>query len=169
MSDTILSISRASAQSKFLKDFYGFTTIFNTWDLSILHDYNPWEWYDVALLTGSDGNSWLLIGVVDADTLMLSQTGQIDVYHKTVLWYRSLSSVELANIAMDANIVYNYSFFPDKVFSNFTLRDLQMQTYNTGSIMDIYLKISTVYKEQLKGESWKDIPQETLFEYSLIF
>jgi type II secretory pathway component PulJ len=39
MSDTILGISRSSSQANFLKNFYGFTTILDTGDLEILHDY----------------------------------------------------------------------------------------------------------------------------------
>jgi hypothetical protein len=40
MSETILGISRSSAQSNFLKDFYGFTTILDTGNLEVLHDYS---------------------------------------------------------------------------------------------------------------------------------
>jgi hypothetical protein len=46
MSETILGISRSSAQSNFLKDFYGFTTILDTGDLEILQDYGN-ESFDV--------------------------------------------------------------------------------------------------------------------------
>ena len=39
LSDTILGIARASAQSRFLKDFYSFTTILDTGTFEIIQDY----------------------------------------------------------------------------------------------------------------------------------
>lgn len=40
LSDTITGIARSSSQSKFLKDFYSFTTILDTGETEILFDYN---------------------------------------------------------------------------------------------------------------------------------
>ena len=169
MSETILGIARAGAQSRFLKDFYSFTTILDTGVLSIIHDYDTWKWFDVGLLTSIDGNSGILIGVVDVENSMLSQTGQIDIYHNTALGYRSLSSTELNDLSLDPNVVYSYEFFPDKIFSNFWLRDFQLKMYNSGAIMDMYLYINSYYKKQLNGENWWDVAQDELFEYSLSF
>jgi hypothetical protein len=84
MSETILGISRSSAQSNFLKDFYGFTTILDTGDLDILHDYTL-ESFDVGILRSLDNQSGVLIGIVDKDTLQLSKTGSAYTYHNSIL------------------------------------------------------------------------------------
>ena len=169
LSDTILWIARAWAQSRFLKDFYSFTTILDTWDLTILHDYNVWEWFDVALLTSVDGDSWIIIGIVDADSKMLTSTWQVNIYHNAVLWYRSLSATEIVDIGVDSSIVYDYTFFGDKLFTSFNLRDFQLQAYNLWATMDMYLYIIPSYKFQLQWESWSNLSHENLFEYSLTF
>lgn len=169
MSDTILAISRASAHSKFLKDFYSFTTIFNTWELEIVSDYDPWNGYDVGMLTTLTRDSWVLIWVVDADTLRLSSTGSIDIYHQTVLWYRGLSASEITSIETDPSVIYDYEFFGDKLFSNFYLRDFQMQMYNSWTTMNMELNIFPDYRPNLYGESWSDLPKDSIFYYSLTF
>jgi len=169
LGDTILGIARASAQTRFLKDFYSFTTILDTGVFQIIKDYETWEWLDVGMLTDLDGNTGILIGVIDADTSMLSLTGNVDMYHNTVLGYRSLSSSEISSILWDSDIVYDYTFLEDKFFVNFNLRDFQLQMYNSGATTDMYLQIFSDYKESLQWESWLTLPQDTLFEYSLTF
>ncbi len=169
LSDTILGIARAGAQSRFLQDFYSFTTILDTGDLTILQDYNEGEGYDVALLTSAEWDTGVIIGVVDMDTKMLSSTWQVDIYHNTVLGYRSLSSTELIDVKADASIIYDYTFFKDKLFTSFNLRDFQLQSYNSGATMDMYLYIVPTYSQSLKWKKWEDISQENLFKYSLTF
>ena len=169
MSNTILSISRAAAHSKFLKDFYSFTTIFDTGELEIIHDYPLGDWYDVAILKTLDGDSWVIIWVVDANTLKLSPPESVDTYHQAVLGYRGLSSNEINDVDTNPWLVYDYSFFGDKTFSNFYLRDFQMQMYNSWATMDMTLSIFPDYRDDLYGESWSSIPQDNIFYYSLIF
>lgn len=169
MSDTILAISRASAHSKFLKDFYSFTTILDTGVLEIVQDYPEDSGYDVALLTTLDRSSGILIGVVDLDKYTLSGSWNADTYHNSVLGYRSLSESEITEIDADSDVIYDYSFFGDKLFSNFNLRDFQLQMYNSWATMDMYLHIFPNYQENLKGQNWNELPQDELFEYSLTF
>lgn len=172
MSDTILAISRASAHSKFLKDFYSFTTIFNTWELSIVWDPEQ-PGYDSAILTTLDEQSWVLIWVVDTDTLKLSPRSEFNTYHSSVLWYRWLSATEIIAINADPTVVYDYDFFWDKLFSNFYLRDFQLQVYNSGSTLGttmwMDLSIFPDYKKNLKWEQWNMVPQDSIFYYSLTF
>ena len=169
LSDTILGISRASAQSKFLGDFYSFTTILDTGNLEILHDYPTGVWYDVAMLTSLDNESGVIIGIIDRDTKMLSWTGSYPYYHNSILWYRSLSASEIVAVGLDPDIVYNYSFQWDKFFPNFNLKDFQLQMFNSWATMDMYLYIFPNYKVSLEWLSWDDLPKDELFEYSLTF
>lgn len=168
MSDVILGISRSSAQSNFLKDFYGFTTVFDTWKIEILYDYDN-TWFDVGLLKTLDDQSGILIGVVDRDTLKLSPDGMLDIYHNSMLGYRSVSSTEIASIQWDPSVIYNYEFFGDKVFSRFNLRDFQLLSYNSGDTIEMLLDISPIYTPSFRGQEWQGIPQDEIFTYSLVF
>lgn len=172
MSDTILAISRASAHSKFLKEFYSFTTILDKGVLQIVHgwpDDTSYNGFDVAMLTNLDESSGILIWVVDLDSYQLSGTSQLDIYHNSVLWYRSLSEDEISAIGVDSDVVFDYSFFGDKLFTNFHLRNFQLQMYNSWATMDMYLHIFPNYQEILKWENWNGLPKDELFEYSLTF
>ncbi len=168
MSDTILWISRSSAQANFLKEFYWFTTILDSWDLEILHDYDASS-FDVALLRSLDGDSGVLIWVVDGDDLQLSATGSADIYHKSVLWYRSLSSTEITAINADPDVIYDYNFFGDKTFQLFYLRNFQLTSYNSWSTVEMTLDISPSYNPNFQNQEWLSVPQNEVFTYSLVF
>ena len=168
MSETILGISRSSAQSNFLKDFYWFTTVLDTWNLEILHDYASGS-FDVGLLRDLDNQNGVLIWVVDQDTLRLSKTGSVNTYHDSVLWYRSLSNSEIISIDTDSTVIYDYTFFPDKLFSRFNLQNFQLLEYNSGAIVEMSLYISPNYNLNYHGQSWLNLPQDEIFEYSLVF
>lgn len=169
MSETIVGIARASAHAKFLKDFYGFTTILDTGNLDILHDYSFTGGYDVVLLTSLDGDSGIIIGVVDASTLKLASTGTFLNYQENILGYRSLSASEISQVQITPNLVYNYSFFPDKVFSNFYMKDFQIESFNSGALTEMTLTVFPQFKENLQWEVWKELPQDEVFQYSLVF
>lgn len=169
LSDTILWISRTSAQSQFLKDFYSFTTILDTGNFQVIHDYESGEGFDVWLLTDIDGEAGVIIGVVDADTGMLSSTWNIGTYHNTVLWYRSLSQWEITNVLWDTGIVYDYTFLGDKIFRGFNLYDFQLDMFNAGVTTDMYLHIFPNYRDALKWDPWQSLPKDQLFEYLLTF
>lgn len=168
MSEAILGISRSSAQSNFLKDFYWFTTILDTGDLEILHDYDT-ESFDVWLLRALDNQSGVLIGVVDKDTLKLSEIWSVNTYHNSVLWYRSISSTEITDIDTDSDVIYNYTFFTDKLFSRFNLQNFQLIGYNSGSIVEMELFISPSYNPNYYGQDWMSLPRDEIFKYSLVF
>lgn len=168
MSETILGISRSSTQAAFLKDFYSFTTVLDTWDLDIIHDYDG-TGFDVWLLTSLDRTNGIIIGIIDQDTLKLSPYGMLNIYHNSMLGYRSVSALEIENIDADPSVVYDYDFFGDKVFSRFNIRDFQMVSYNTGSTIEMILDISPVYNTSFTWQDWSSVPQDEIFTYSLVF
>lgn len=168
LSDTITGIARSSSQSKFLKDFYSFTTILDTGETEILFDYNAWI-FDVALLRSLDNRSGVILWVVDDTSKRLVNTWSSNIYNKNHLWYRSVSESELAILDSTPELVYNYDFFPDKIFYNFYLRDFQLQRYNSWATMDMNLKIFTEFYNELWWKDWKQVPQDDIYEYSVVF
>lgn len=168
MSDTILGISRSSSQANFLKNFYGFTTILDTGDLEIIYDYTD-EWFDVALLRSADWLTWVLIWVTDRETLKLSPANRWNIYHDSVLWYRTLSESELSLVQSDPLVIYDYEFFPDKLFDTFNLRNFQLESYNNGTTIEMRLDIFPYYNTNFYGQNWSWLPQDEIFTYSLVF
>lgn len=169
MSDTILGIARASAHAKFLQDFYGFTSVVKTWNAQVIQNYVPWIASDVLLIEDYSGERGIIIGIVDQDTRKLTATGSANLYKKNSLWYRSVTSSEIAQIAITPQVVYNYEFFPDKIFSNFYMRNFQINSYNSGSIIDMVLTISPNYFPELQNTPWSEVPQDELFGYTITF
>lgn len=168
LSDTINGIARSSSQAKFLKDFYSFTTILDTGETEILFDYGAGV-YDVALLRNLDNTSGVILWVVDENSRRLVSSGSTSIYNKNYLWYRSVSQSELTTIDSTPEVVYSYDFFPDKLFYNFHLRDFQLQQYNSWATMDMNLKIFTEFYDWLTWKRWADIPQDDIYEYSVVF
>lgn len=168
MSDTILWISRSSSQTNFLKNFSNFTTILERWNPEVFLDYAE-EWFDVVLLKFPNKNGWILIGVIDRKTLSLSPISKGNIYHDSVLWYRNISSDEIINIQADNNIIYSYDFSPGDLFDTFNLRNFQLNTYNSWSLLEMKLDIFPQYNPNFTGENWNTLPQDEIFTYSLIY
>jgi hypothetical protein len=110
-----------------------------------------------------------LIWVVDKDTLKLSEVWSVNTYHNSVLWYRSISSSEIADIQADNNIIYDYTFFSDKLFSRFNLQNFQLIPYNSWSTVEMELFISPSYNPNYYGQDWMTLPRDEIFKYSLVF
>ncbi len=169
MSDTILWIANASAHARFLKDFYGFTTILDAGNIEVIQNYPTASGSDVALLTDVDGKSGIIIGIVNFDTMKLASTGSFLQYQRNVIGYRSLGSAEITQVRANNNLVYSYDFLPDKVFSNFNIKNFQLSSFNSWSISEMMLSIFPSYSEDLAGSLWSELPQDDIFQYSLIF
>ncbi len=169
MSDTILGIARASAHAKFLQDFYGFTSVVKTGNPDIVQDFAPEVASDVLLIQDYSWERGIIIWIIDQDTRRLTATGSANIYKKNSLAYRSVIASEIAQITSNPDVVYSYEFFPDKIFSNFFMRNFQIDSFNSGSIMDMNLTIFPNYYEEYQNTPWSDIPQDELFGYTITF
>ncbi len=168
LSDTILGIARSSSQAKFLRDFYSFTSIFDTGDMEILHDH-PDGNFDVGLIKSIDGTSGVLLWVIDVQTYKLVPLSQSGKYMQNYLAYRPLSQTELADIAIDPDVVYDYLFLRDKIFYNFFVANMQLQEYGGGTNVVMDLQIFTEFRQALEGDQVREIPQDNFYTYSIVF
>lgn len=174
VSDTVIQLAETNKKTRFLGDFARFTGQFNVHtstfpDKQILINEPISIGYDVLLLKNIDGTAAMLWGVVDGETGKLVSNADYDVYKNAVLWYRLISSVELLDITATPSLAYNYEFFGDKTFLDFTVKSFQVEYFNSTDIINIDLDIGTNFEEDLVGLSWNTLPQDSLFEVNMNF
>lgn len=172
MTETILWISQASAQARFLKEFYTFSSLLDQWNFKIVQNY-PFEgWYDVGLLINVEQTRWILIWVIDVNTKRLIGSGSFDIYTQSALAYKEILQTDVNAIIANPNLVYSYEFFSNKTFQNFFLKNFQIETFNSGSltpITEMYMQIAPTYFPERQWKNWDMYSREDLFEYSLSF
>ena len=138
-------------------------------DTSILIDQPESTGNDVLLLKNLEWTDGMVWWVVDAETLKLLPNTKYTSYQNAVMWYRLVSSVELSDIAATPLNIYNYTFFWDKVFSDFKVKWFQAVYFNGTDIMSVDLSIVPIFEEELIGISWNMLPKDTLFKVNLNF
>ncbi|NDK09894.1 prepilin-type N-terminal cleavage/methylation domain-containing protein [Candidatus Gracilibacteria bacterium] len=169
ISDTILGISTTTRNADFLMDFNNFATIFNSGNMVIVKDVAENSGFDAGYLLNTQGDSGVLVGVVNRDTLTLAVDSDFDIYYPNILGYRVLSESEISQIVGDPTIIETLKFNGDATFPDFYVKDFQMNFYNSGDILDINLKLFPVFNEARIGVDWTEINREDIFEYTLTF
>ena len=129
--DTIAELSKSNRQSKILSSFYEFNTKLNNYrnlfvSSEILIDNDFWDGSDILLLRNPSNNLWVIFWVVNKNFMKLENISDYDTYYYKVLWYWELSNGELSDILSNPSNAYNYTFYSDKLFDGFTLKDFQL-------------------------------------------
>jgi len=174
ITDTIVQLVETNRKSQFLWDFARFTGRMNSHmstfsNTSILIDQSDTVWQDVLLLKNIEWNAGMVWWVVDASTFKLLPNSKYGKYENAVMWYRLISSAELADITATPTNIYNYSFFWDKTFSDFKVKKFQTEYFNGTDILSIDLSIETTYEPELLWIDWSTLPTENLFEVNINF
>ncbi len=167
LSDAMNAIITAKKHSESLYELQDFTTIFFQENTQIIDFW--WGSYDVAVLKNVSHSGGLLVGVVDADTLMLAPQNSQGIYGNTILGYRNLSAQELSTLAANPATIFSYRFFTDKVFPNLHVQDLQLTHYNSGELLEFSIALSPLYIHKYAGSSWREVPQNDIVEYTFVF
>ena len=112
----------------------------------------------------------MIVGVVDKNLLKIEKKDEAyDTYYDKAIGYRSVSSTEITDLLADSGAIYNLRFFEDKVFSSLRVKDLQMDLYNSGSIINIDLELVMDYNQSLVGKKWPSLKSEEYFKTNLNF
>lgn len=167
LSDTLDALADARNTSQVLYELQSFTTLFSEQNTQIL-DFWP-NSYDVAILKSDSSPGWILVWVVDWQSRLMAAQWSQTTYSNTVLGYRNLSESELVNISSNPTVVFTYNFFPDKLYTNLHVRDLQMQHYNTWDLLDFNISLSPYYIADFAGQPLNTLPIEDVSQYSFIF
>lgn len=135
----------------------------------ILIDNSENLWHDVLLLRNPESTSGIVWWVVDSNTYTLLPNSEFWKYKDAVIWYRLVSESEITDILATPANIYSYTFFGDKTFSDFKVKDFQAEFYNTTDIISIDLSIVTVFEPDLVWDDWGILPKDSLFEVNLNF
>lgn len=133
---------------------------------SILVD-NTGTWSDVFLMKDISGQNWVLFWVVNIADMKLETDNT--VYDDRWVWFRKLSSNELAEVDTNVDFIYDYVFQEDQVFSDLKVQDLNIVSYNSGSIYDLNMSLNLDFQNSLIWQYWADLPRDDLKKFNIDF
>lgn len=127
-------------------------------------------WSDVVILTTPEETEWILLWIVDPTNMKLesSEANYGTIYQK-YLWVRQLTAADITNLNTDASGVYDLNFNEDKLYRDLIMKDLQVEVYNSGSVLNSSLSILINYKEWIKGEKLDNITNDWIYKINLTF
>lgn len=163
-------ISGTKNEIEVMSSFYDFTNKLNNYR----NVYITW-WILVDSITDSDvfllediqWENGILIWPIDINdrTLNLDTTQ----YYNKWLGFRKISSTELADIDLNINNIYNYTFQSDQIFSDLKLQNMVLIEYNSWSVYDLTLTVNIDYQSSLIGQKWSELPIDTLRKFNINF
>lgn len=170
--DILDNMSKSKKEIKALTTYFDFSNklvnykdIYNTW--SIFIDNDTASWSDLFIMKNSLGDSWILFWVVNLTNYKIDLDNS--TYKNTWIGFRYLSSDDINNIDNDQNLVYGLLFQKSNVYSDLNIKDMQIASYNSGSLFDMNLFVNVDYQNSLEWELWKNLPKDNLFKFNLNF
>ena len=139
-----------------IRGWYGVFTLYWTWSRSII------------LLENNDRTDWIIYWIVDWSTKKLETEY---LYWDKFIWYRKISWIELGDIQTNSWVIYDYSFFIDKIYKGMRIKDFQANLYNNWSILDLNMSIVMIKDENNFWLNFNDfiLDQWSIFQYNLNF
>ena len=123
---------------------------------------------DILLLYNSDTNSWIMVWVVNIETRKIQKHY---VYWENFIWYRNLTEEEFNEINLDKQLLYNKEFQLDKILNKIVIKDFDLQTYNSGKLLDMNISVVKRLKKDLFDVDYNEIfiDDFVIGNYSLVF
>lgn len=100
--------------------------------------------------------------------MQLDPAWNFQVLWEKVIWFRELNQADITNIGWNADIVYTYTFFEDKVFTPIT-KDFQADFYNGGNIIDMNAWVVLSETNDMQWWNWNQVPQSDIYKVNLNF
>lgn len=139
---------------------------------SVLVNNPVWVGSDIILLRTLPTEAvqkGYIFALVDTSSSKIDTALNIPFVKAKFLWYRKLSSTEIAQVSVTPLSVYNYTFQLDEVFPDITYKDFQVESYNTGSLFDINLFMNLDYNPTFDGQKYSDIGTLKIERFSFTF
>lgn len=167
------TFSKSFQKTAFLTVFYDFVAQVNeqkwVFDNSLLIQNNLWNDVLVLYSTGSTG---LMFGVVDDRNLRLDPVDNGGNYWNKKMWYKELNADQVNYITNNLPLpqdIYDYWFFKDKVFADMYIANIDLESYNWWSLIDMNIDILTRYTDDRRGTVLNELLPEDIFRVSLTF
>lgn len=174
VADIVNNLATTNKKSEVLDDLGEFNIMINNYkrafpNVYILSDFPDQGGYDIIIMENIKWDTGLLLWVIDANTKKLIRNVSYPYYGKKVLWMRYLTEENLNDIGGSSDIIYDYSFYDDKIFEDLVIKDFQANIYNTWSILNIDTTILIYYNSGLDGIERKNISQNDMYKVNLDF
>lgn len=170
ISNIISWISTINQEVKILSSFYDFTNKVNNYrnvyiSWSILVDNIGSS--DVFLMKDVTWENGILIWPV---SLINRKLDLWTIYYKNKwVWFRKVSTSEIANIETDVNVIYNYEFHSDQIFWELKAKEMSFVSYNWWKIYDLFLYVDVDYQSSMVGLRRDSIPKDKLRRFNINF
>jgi len=169
LTDSINSISSSTISTKTYSELLDFKETLNWYTKTGYPDFSIFSWaFDVLEIKNTSDTDAYIYWVVDLNTNKLQKN---HFYGENVLWYRRLSISEITTINSNSWTLYDLEFQSDKLFLNTRVYDFKLASYNTDSIIDLYIKL--ILRKDT-GNFWEKIediafPSSDLIDFNLVF
>jgi hypothetical protein len=108
---------------------------------------------------------WVLVWPVNLQDFKLDNDNT--VYENKWLWFRKLNEAELIAVELDPQIVFDYSFHKDQIFSNLKVQDFIAISYNAWTITNIHLILDLNFQTSLIWQLWSELPKDSLIRLNI--
>jgi hypothetical protein len=132
---------------------------------SILIDNNSWVGSDILLFKTIDWETekkWYIFALVDFDTMKVDPNNNIDNIWNKRLAYRKVNQTELNELEITPLKIYNYGFNLDEIFEDIVLKDFQINTYNSWTILEFELQIYLNYNKKSDINNYSEVLEKDI-------
>lgn len=148
-------------------DLNNYRSAYGSW--SVIYD-KSWTGSDILLLRNSENDAWLIAWIVSSDSYTLENTqSAFETISQKHFAVRELSDIELVSVTANPSEVFTYTFNRDKVYEDIVLKDMQVEMYNSGAVIDVDFDILLNYKQWIDGERWDNVNNDWMYRMNLNF
>jgi len=165
LSETLLGFEQNTTKSNFLNDFYEFLPTLENWNFTVLST----DWYHIWLLESPVSGDWIIIWVINKDTLQLITPENKNTYLPAIIWYRQVTASEILSIQSNPISVYSLLFQRDSLFETSYINNFELYSYNSWTLHEILFEVFPLYYPNLNGVLKTELAIENKSKYSLVF
>ncbi len=167
ISNTIWEISYSVEESRFLTSYNElfvklkeYRNLYTSWTILIDNEY--WSWSDVLIFDNWIWWQGVIFWVVDKQTMQIESISNYSIYRDKVMWYRFLSEWEVSELKSNPTKVYDYLFYEDKCFNELKIKDFQLTSYNSWSVIEADIGFIVPFEEWLINTNFNNIWSENI-------
>ena len=120
---------------------------------------------EALILKNIQNNDWVVIGLIDAENKILTDSTQLGIYSQKHLAIRYLLSSELWSI----NTTQSFSW--STIFPDIYLKDIDFEIFDawSGNIVEMDIDFINIFSSQRIGENLSNMNQQNFQNYNFSF